>query len=51
MVILAGGVIFLLLGIWWFNLPGLRNGGIVWLFSGAVFLIGGLLKLKKSPRK
>lgn len=50
-VILAAGVAFLSVGIWWLYLPGMYNGAIVLLFAGAAFIIGGLIKLRKSPRR
>jgi hypothetical protein len=50
-LILSGGLLFLTLGLWWLSLSGMQNGAFVWLIGGAAFLIGGLLKLKRSSQK
>jgi uncharacterized membrane protein HdeD (DUF308 family) len=50
-LILCGGILFLFLGIWWLTIPGMQNGAFAWLIGSAVFVIGGLLKLKQSSRR
>ncbi len=50
-VILAAGAVFLSAGIWWLYLPRMYNGAFVWLVGGAAFIIGGIIKLRKSTRR
>lgn len=48
LLIILGGVLFGILGLWWLALPGMSNGGLVWLLGGVAFLIGGFMKLRRS---
>jgi hypothetical protein len=48
-LILSGGFLFLILGIWWLTLPDLQRGAYAWLIGGVIFVIGGLVKLQRSP--
>lgn len=48
---MTGGVLFVILGVWWLNIPEMYNGAVVWLVGGVVFLIGGFIKLRKSSRE
>jgi uncharacterized membrane protein HdeD (DUF308 family) len=50
-LILSGGILFLILGIWWLTIPGMQNGAFGWLIGAAVFIVGGMLKLKQNSRK
>lgn len=50
-LLLFGGVLFLVLGVWWLTIQGLQNGAYVWILGGAAFLVGGLLKLTRSSQR
>lgn len=48
LLIISGGILFVILGVWWLALPGMSNGAFVWLLGGVAFLIGGFIKLRRS---
>jgi biotin transporter BioY len=49
-LLMAGGVVFLVLGIWWLNVPAIERAAYVWLTGGGAFLIGGLIKYRALRR-
>jgi hypothetical protein len=50
-LIFSGGILYLVLGIWWLTIPDLQKGAFVWLIASAVFVIGGLVKFRRSSQR